>query len=98
MAQAELEGAREARRELNAQLDHERSSTAAAISAVTVGLGRIAALHYRSSTSYQICYHTRYLYLLKRQCDRTLAGAPGGCAAAAGADGGGGAGGHPRAG
>ena len=28
----------------------------------TRGLGRIVALYYRSSTSYQIHYHSRYLY------------------------------------
>ena len=27
-----------------------------------VGLGRIVASHHRSSTSYQICEHIRYLY------------------------------------
>jgi tetratricopeptide (TPR) repeat protein len=41
---------------------------------VDLGLGRIVALYYSSSTSYRIHSHIRYLVFLKRQCDRTLGG------------------------
>ena len=49
---------------------------------VALGLGRIIALHCRSSTVYRIHKYNRYLFFLKRQCDRTL-GHPG-CAPEAG--------------
>jgi hypothetical protein len=42
--------------------------------AVGIGLGRIVALHYCSSTLYHIRSQVRCIFFLKRQCDRTPGG------------------------
>jgi hypothetical protein len=39
---------------------------------VAPGLGRVVALRYCSSTSYQVRSDNRSLFFLKRQCDRPL--------------------------
>jgi hypothetical protein len=39
---------------------------------VPTGLGRIVALHHRSSASHQIRYDNRCPFFLKQRCDRTL--------------------------
>jgi hypothetical protein len=39
--------------------------------AVKLGLGRLAALHHRSSASYQIHKSDSVSVFLRRQCDRT---------------------------